>query len=276
MTDDECVRFLQWALPRLHLSWRGFRRVRRQVCRRVERRRRELGLPDLAAYRDYLEERPGEWAALDELCRVTISRFCRDRGAFAFLEQEVLPVLAADALAAGRGSLEAWSAGCASGEEPYTLAVVWELALAPRFPGLELRVVATDVDEAVLRRAREACYTETSLKELRDAWRDRAFVRRDGLYCLRPELARNVAFRRHDVRGEPPGGPFDLVLCRNLAFTYFDLELQRDVSRRLAGCLRPGGALVVGAHEAVPEGVAGLVRWPGTRGVYRVSAPAGR
>ena len=58
MTDDECVRFLQWALPRLHLSWRGFRRVRRQVCRRVERRCRGLGLPDLAAYRDYLEERP--------------------------------------------------------------------------------------------------------------------------------------------------------------------------------------------------------------------------
>lgn len=276
MTDDECVRFLQWALPRLHLSWRGFRRVRRQVCRRVERRCRGLGLPDLAAYRDYLEERPGEWAALDGLCRITISRFCRDRGAFAFLDQEVLPALAAGALAAGRGSLEVWSAGCASGEEPYTLAVMWELALAPRFPGLELRVVATDLDEAVLRRAREACYAESSLKELRGAWRDRAFVRRDGLYCLRPELARKVAFRSHDVRGEPPGGPFDLVLCRNLAFTYFDLELQRDVAGRLAGCLRPGGALVLGAHEAVPEGVAGLVRWPGTRGVYQVSAPAGR
>ena len=60
------------------------------MCRRVERRCRGLGLPDLAAYRDYLEERPGEWAALDGLCRVTISHFCRDRGAFAFLDQEVL------------------------------------------------------------------------------------------------------------------------------------------------------------------------------------------
>ena len=89
MKDTECVEFLRWALPRLHLSWPGFRKVRRQVCRRVERRRQELGLADVAAYRARLEERAEEWAVLDGLCRVTISRFYRDRGLWDFLERDI-------------------------------------------------------------------------------------------------------------------------------------------------------------------------------------------
>ena len=269
MKDTECVEFLRWALPRLHLSWPGFRKVRRQVCRRVERRRQELGLADVAAYRARLEERAEEWAVLDGLCRVTISRFYRDRGLWDFLEREALPELAAGAAGRGDAALEAWSAGCASGEEPYTLAVMWALAPPSRFPGLELHVLATDVDEDVLRRAREACYAASSLRDVPEPWRSRAFAERDGLLCLRPELARDVTFARHDVRDEPPGGPFDLVLCRNLAFTYFDPDLQRAVGDRLAGCLHPGGALVLGAHESMPAGVRGLAPWSERFRVYR-------
>jgi len=272
MSDADCVAFLQWALPRLHLSWRGFRKVRRQVCRRVERRRGELGLADLAAYRAYLEQRSEEWGRFDEFCRITISRFYRDRGVFGFLEREVLPALAREAIARGESAVRAWSAGCASGEEPYTLTVVWELALAPLFPSLALHVLATDLDETMLRRAHEACYEPSSLKELPEHWRERAFVQRDGLYCLRAQFRRRVRLLRHDVRGAPPRGPFDLVFCRNLAFTYFDPELQREVARGLTASLHPGGALIVGAHEAVPEGVAGLAPWPGIRCVYRTCA----
>lgn len=268
MSDADCVQFLQWALPQLRMRWPGFRRVRRQVCRRIERRRQELGLADLAAYRVYLRAHPEEWRTLDGLCLVTISRFFRDQEIFAFLEHEVLPALAREAV--GRaGPLQAWSAGCASGEEPYTLALLWELGVGTSFPGLSLHVLATDLDEAVIRRARAACYSAGSLRDLPNAWRARAFVPRDDLWCLRPELRRNVTLLRHDVRAGPPDGPFDLLLCRNLALTYFDLELQREVCGRLAACLHPGGALVVGVHESLPEGIAGLAPWPGGRGVYR-------
>jgi chemotaxis protein methyltransferase CheR len=83
MSDSQCVVFLQWALPRLRVRWAGFRKVRRQVCRRVWRRARELGLADLVAYRAYLEEHPEEWALLDSMARITISRFYRDRGCLA-------------------------------------------------------------------------------------------------------------------------------------------------------------------------------------------------
>src|SRR5688572_10367475 len=93
MTDAECVDLLQWALPRLGLRWQGFRKVRRQVCRRLSRRIAELGLSEAGSYRAYLESNEQEWDALAALCRVTISRFWRDRAVFEALRDEVLPQL---------------------------------------------------------------------------------------------------------------------------------------------------------------------------------------
>jgi chemotaxis protein methyltransferase CheR len=170
MNDSECVAFLQWALPQLGLRWDGFRKVRRQVCKRLSRRLAELGLSDLNAYRGHLERDRAEWAVLDALTHVTISRFHRDRHVFAALQRDVIPVLAAAAQARGSHAVEVWSAGCASGEEPYTLAIMWELELARRFPSLTLRVLATDIDDAMLVRARRACYDDGSLKELPERW----------------------------------------------------------------------------------------------------------
>jgi chemotaxis protein methyltransferase CheR len=265
--DAECVEFLRWALPRLRMRWAGFRKVRRQVCRRVERRIRDLGLADVGAYRAFLESTPKEWQHLDGLCHVTISRFNRDRCVFEFLEREVLPELAARA--ASRGEVvEALSVGCASGEEPYSLVLAWEYGIRPSIPAA-LHVRAGDIDEAMIHRARAASYEFGSLRALPESRRRRAFVHRGGRYHLRPRFRRLVTIERHDVRDPTPAGTYDLVLCRNLAFTYFDLELHREVARRLALALRPRGALVIGSHEALPEGVAGLVPWCERLGVFR-------
>jgi len=176
------VEFLQWALPRAGLRWAGFRKVRRQVLRRVRRRLGTLGLSDLDEYREFLETHPSEWDEFVALTPVTISRFYRDRAVFEVLEGVVLPALGAP--------VRAWSAACASGEEPYTLALL----------GVD-DVLATDIDPAMLRRA--------------DA-----------------------------------------------------LNVQAAVLERLAGALRPGGALVAGLHEQLP---AGLEPWPGARAVFRFS-----
>ena len=80
MKDSECIGFLRWALPRLGLRWPGFRKVRRQVCKRIARRARELGLADVSGYRLPLDSHAPEWDALAALCTVSISRFYRDRG----------------------------------------------------------------------------------------------------------------------------------------------------------------------------------------------------
>jgi len=269
MNDTQCVAFLQWALPQLGMRWAGYRKVRRQVCNRARRRASELGLSDLSGYRMYLEAHSEEWAVLDSLTPITISRFYRDHGTFDFLAQEVLPALAAQAREDGRDTLKVWSAGCASGEEPYTLAIIWELELAGWFPTIALRILATDVHPAMLDRARRACYSDGSMRELPGRWRTEAFEVRGQLYCLRARYKQGVTIAHHDIRTDPPDGPFDLVLCRNLAFTYFESGLQETIGGRLASWLRPAGALVLGAHEQLPADLPEFGPWDGHHDVYR-------
>jgi chemotaxis protein methyltransferase CheR len=272
MRDRDCVALLDWMLPTLGLRWAGFRRVRRQVCKRVSRRLAELGLETTGDYREYLRAHPEEWQIADSLCTVTITRFYRDKGVFAYLGGTVLPEFGARATRAGRTELRAWSAGCGSGEEPYTLGLVWRFEVAAKLPGLELRILATDVDEDLLERAHEAAYPSACLRDLPEPWRAAAFEKTSGGYRLDPSYRKNVTFRRHDLRKAPPMGPFDVVLCRNVAFTYFDETLQIETARRLRGALIEGGALVLGRHEALPPGAAGFSVWSATHNVYRASA----
>ncbi len=270
MKDADCVAFLQWALPQLGLHWPGFRKVRRQVCRRIAARLRALELADAAAYRGHLKSHSGEWPALAALCTVTISRFYRDREVFDCLGAAVLPALAAAALERGAARLECWSAGCASGEEPYTLAIQWRMALAARFPGLALHVLGTDVDEALLERARAARYRSSSVEALPAAWREQAFERRGRLLCLRDAFRAGVELERQDLAAELPQRQFDLILCRNLAFTYFGAALARRALEHLTSRSRPGGALVIGVHENLPS-FDSFVPWPDCRAVFRRS-----
>jgi chemotaxis protein methyltransferase CheR len=268
MRDADCTAFLQWALPQLDMHWPGFRKVRRQVCKRVRRRIDALGLSGFDAYRERLESDAQEWQVLDQFCHVTISRFLRDRGVFDCLRTSILPAIAERARSEGRDA-RCWSAGCASGEEPYTLGLLWHEAVAARFPGVRLEILATDVDPAMLRRARAATYEHSSLRELPMPWRERGFLRRGGRYVLRAEHRRLVTVRRHELRGPAPAAPFDLVLCRNLAFTYFGCALQHHVIGELVRVLRPGGALVIGLHEELPDPAPELQPWPDARAVYR-------
>ncbi len=252
MTDAECVDFLQWCLPRLGLRWAGFRKVRRQVCKRLRRRISDLRLANVAAYRGYLSDHDEEWPLLDGLCRITISRFYRDRSIFEVLGSEFLPAFAHRAGAGGR-PLSAWSAGCASGEEVYSLKLLWDLDTGRHYPETGLTVVGTDYDPVLLHRARRGCYPSGSLRELPAGWRAAAFERRNDAYCLRTDHRSGIAFRKQDLRRRMPRGPFDLVLCRNLAFTYFAPSLQEKVLERVVGRLHPGGALVIGGHETLPD-----------------------
>ncbi len=258
MKDQDCVQFLQWALPRLHMRWPGFRKVHGQVCKRLSARIRELSLPDITAYRDYLEQHPGEWQVLDSLCRINISRFYRDRGVFDFLKEEVLPELARTAMEQNEKELRCWSIGCASGEEPYTLAILWKYVVQPRYPSLALSIIATDADPVMLERGRRGCYTAGGLKELPKSWKEQSFTRTGDEYCLQSEERGMVAFFEQDIRSSEPEGMFHLILCRNAAFTYFDEGLQRELLEKIGSKLFPGGVLVLGIHESLPPGSKGF------------------
>ncbi len=269
MKTTECVAFLQWALPQLRMRWPGFRKVRRQVCRRIRRRLGELELPDTTAYRMYLERNPAEWRVLDDACRITISRFYRDRGIFENLQHVVLPALVSTARERGADALSCLSVGCASGEEVYSLKLLWEYGLTGDHAGLRLGIVAIDSHPELLERARRGCYAAGSLKDLPESWRRGAFEPSDDLQCLRQGFRTGVSFTLGDVRRELPRGPFDLVLCRNLVFTYFEESLQREILGHLHARMRDAAALVVGIHESLPLPHTGFRPWDGVRCTYR-------
>ena len=269
MKDRDCTQFLQWSLPQLRMRWQGFQKVRGQVCKRIDRRLHELGLAEISGYQSYLQEQADEWNVLDSLCRVTISRFYRDREVFRFLEREVLVKLSSAAIARGETELRCWSIGCASGEEPYTLAILWDRETGSQFKALNIKILATDADPGMIGRAEEGCYSSNSLADLPAKWKADSFDRQGDICCIKAEERDKVAFSLQDIRRDVPEGLFHLILCRNLVFTYFDSSLQQEVLLRVKEKLMPGGALVIGVHESLPAGFGGLTVWMGSPGVYR-------
>jgi chemotaxis protein methyltransferase CheR len=231
----------------------------------------ELQLDDFAAYRARLEADPTEWRAFDECCHITISRFFRDRGVFEVLRGRVLPDIAARARRERRAA-RMWSAGCASGEEPYTLKILWDLDVAGSFPDVSLAIIATDVDRTMLARAREGCFEAGSLHELPLHCVSQAFDQVGPLFCVKPRHREEIEFRYQDLRVATPALSFDLILCRYVAFTYFALPLQQQVLARIVDRLSPDGYLAIGTHERLPGDAPDLMPLAGAPQIFEKRA----
>jgi chemotaxis methyl-accepting protein methylase len=208
------------------------------------------------AVRARARRRPGEYERLLDALTINVTRLFRDRDAWAALDASVVAPL----VDAG-GPLRAWSAGCASGEEPYSVAALVHarLAAAGRLDALErVRVLGTDVDPRALAAARggalpAAAFAETA-PELRDRYfppHQRRAVPGGTVADVAPELRGMVDFARHDLlREPPPEGPWDLVTCRNVVI-YFDRASQDALFERFHGALAPGGVLFLGKVETL-------------------------
>ncbi len=235
--------FLKETLPGLGYDWRRHRR--RAVRRKLLARMRELGVSEFEDYRLLLSDDPHELLIFKRLLPVTISRFYRDPGVFDTLRDRVLP-----ALIERRGRVEIWSAGAASGEEPYTLAMI-----AMRyFPGIAIAITATDIDQVCIERARAGVYQESSLRRLPAELREGFFTKARGGWHISADIIGRVRFIEHDILSDEPPDMMDLVLCRNLAFTYFGPGLRERTVRLLHSAIRPGGYLVIGRTESLPPG----------------------
>lgn len=242
--DEDVASLLATFGPRLGLRPAGFRRNLGQVRKRVARRMREVGAREVREYAARLEADPAERAAFDGLCRVTISRFLRDRAIFAALEPRLVE------LARSARPLRLWSAGCASGEEPYSLAALMEFGVRGAVPDAAYEILATDIDPELLERARQGVYRRATLRELPPEWIERGFEGGEPLR-VRELLRAHVRFAAQDLRREWPPGPFHVIACRNVAFTYFDEPTQGRVLAELLARLRPEGYLVIGAEESL-------------------------
>ena len=268
MKDESCICFLQWALPRLQMRWPGFKKVRAQVCKRLGRRLEELQLADLKSYRMYLQDNPLEWHIVDSMCRITISRFYRDKRVYSSIRSHVFPELIENTRQRGDKTFFCWCVGVASGEEPYSVSLLWDLYGLER-KGIDLKILATEVDQLMINRARKGCYPASSISELPSKIKTLAFTQKDTQFCLHEQFKKRVQILQQDIRNAQPDSTFHLILCRNLVFTYFSQELQEEIAQQILLRLKPGGCLIIGSQEELPGSLPGLVPWLPGQKIYR-------
>jgi chemotaxis methyl-accepting protein methylase len=240
--------FLKETAPLFGLHWRPFQR--RGVKRRIEKRIVEVGFSNFDEYLLRVQKDPEEQSYLSKTLTVTISRFFRDREIFDLLENSIIPTIIKNKKE--RYEFKIWSIGCASGEEPYSLLLLWKEKFEKVYPQIHLSILATDINEKLLERAKEGKYKKTSLKEIPEEVLRRFFKIGNGFYILDQSLREGVEFRRHDIIHEEPFLGMDIVFCRNLTFTYFSKETQMRVLKKIVGSLNEEGYLIIGKDESLP------------------------
>jgi chemotaxis methyl-accepting protein methylase len=238
--------FLKEATALLGLQWRPLHR--KGIKRKVERRVAEIGLSGFEEYLLGVRKDSEEQRLLSKTLTVTISRFFRDREVFDTLTQSIVP----DLLKEDTGELRIWCIGCASGEEPYSLALLWKENFEQTWAQVHLSILATDIDENLLKRAREGTYKKSSLREVPEGSVGKFFRKEGESYILDRSLRESIEFKKHDILHEEPFLGMDIVLCRNLAFTYFCKESQIEVLRKMATSLKEKRFLVIGKEENLP------------------------
>jgi chemotaxis methyl-accepting protein methylase len=229
------------------------------LAARIRGRLLAAGVASADEYVRRLVETPAEADLLVEALTIKVSHFFRDPLAFEYLRERVLPVLLArTTVVPGEPGLRVWSAGCAHGEEPYSLAILLHELLQQNGSGLEPVLFATDVDAPALAQAQAAFYPAASLANVRHGLMAAAFLPAGAGFRVRPEVAARVRFSVHDMldpRSAAPAesvfGSFDLILCRNLLI-YFQPDYQAIICEKLFRALAPGGFLMLGSTENLP------------------------
>ncbi len=221
----------------------GYKRA--SLTRRINRRLQSLGLRRYEEYQDYLVMHPGEFTTLFNTILINVTKFFRDADAWEYLQREVLPRIVA---AKPTGPLRAWCAGCASGEEAYTLAILFAEVLGIEQFRHRVKIYATDVDEEALAAGRQASYSSADVESLPAGLLDRYFERQGQNHVVVKELRRSVIFGRNDLVQDAPISHVDVLTCRN-TLMYFNAETQYQILQRLHFALEPDGVLLLGKAE---------------------------
>jgi two-component system, chemotaxis family, CheB/CheR fusion protein len=216
--------------------------------RRIERR---MGLAALATMPAYLEQLRSDPAELEQLAKdllINVTSFFRDTAVFDLLANKIVPDMVRDQ--PPDRPLRIWIAGCSSGEEAYSLAMLFREAIIASKRDIKLQVFASDVDADAIATARLGLYPESVATQIAPERLARFFVKEDHGYCVSPELRAAVVFTVQDVLSDPPFSRLDLISCRNLLI-YLGPEAQAKVIALFHFALREGGTLLLGSAETV-------------------------
>ncbi len=213
-----------------------------RMKRRIEMLIRKYNCKSYKEYLDMiLKDNKKKDEFLDKLT-INVTEFFRNPDKWQELKDKFIPQL----LKESGTRFKAWSAGCSSGEEPYTLAMVLEELKAPQ----SAKVIATDIDMGVLTHAQVGEYEERSMVSTPQEYIQKYFIVRDGRYIVKPNVKARVVFKRHNLLQDPFEKGFDLIMCRNVVI-YFEMEAKDQLYRRFSESLRPGGLLFVGNTERI-------------------------
>ena len=243
--DDE--RGLEALLVHLQSSrgfdFHGYKRV--SLARRISRRMTMLGIATYGDYLDFIQVHPDEIPQLFNMVLINVTAFYRDPAAWEALSKHIEGILAARA---ADSPIRVWSAGVASGEESYTLAMVFAELLGMESLGKRVKIYATDVDEDALSQARMATYPARSVEGLSPDLVAKYFTAAGSMFTIHKDLRRVVLFGRHDLLQDAPISRIDVLACRN-ALMYFNAEAQTRVLTHLHFALAPDGVLFLGKAE---------------------------
>ncbi|WP_372347250.1 CheR family methyltransferase [Streptomyces sp. KL116D] len=243
-TDEELEGLLEFLRDARGFDFSGYKRS--SLGRRIRKRMSDVGIDSYADYRDQLETNAGEFGALFNTILINVTSVFRDADAWTFLQREVVPELLAQV--GGDEEIRVWSAGCSSGEEAYSLAIMFAEALGLEEALNRVKIYGTDVDDEALRDARSGLYPAKTLEPLAPELRDKYFEQNGSQFSFRSDLRRRVIFGRHDITRDAPISRLDLLVCRN-TLMYFNVEAQTQIIDRFHFALREGGYLFLGKAE---------------------------
>jgi two-component system, chemotaxis family, CheB/CheR fusion protein len=242
--DLDFENLLQYLRINRGFDFSGYKRS--SLMRRVSKYMQALNIDNFPNYQDYLEVHPDEFKNLFNTILINVTAFFRDDSAWEYLSKEVIPNILKNKLK--DEPIRVWSAGCASGEEAYTLAIVIaEILGIDNFRG-RVKIYATDVDEEALSQARQAIYPAKSLHVVPLQLRDKYFDVVGKNYVFRQDLRRSVIFGRHDLLQDAPISRLDLLVCRN-TLMYFNSETQGRIINRFHFGINDHGYLFLGKAE---------------------------
>lgn len=216
------------------------------LMRRIQKRMQMVNIESFLGYIEYLEVHPAEFAQLFGMILINVTSFFRDQAAWDYVTSDVLPRLLG--LKGQNDVIRIWSAGCASGEETYTLTMLMAELLGIEQFHQRVRIYATDVDIDALNRARQAVYSAHDLLNVPDNLKEKYFESGEHQFSFRKDLRRAVIFGRHDLFQDAPISRIDLLVCRN-TLMYFNAEAQQRILTRFHFALNPGGYLFLGKAE---------------------------
>jgi len=254
-------------LERFALSPEGYRKVRKGVQKRIVRHMQALRCPSMKVYLERLQTDGDAEREARRLMDVSISRLFRDGPLWRTLEEEILPSLIAE----HPGGLRAWSVGCALGQEPYSLRILWALLAEKTSAMPPLELWATDVNPAYLERAIEGIYPPGALARIPAEAKTR-FFRPAGRASFRvvDALPEGIRWKLHDLTADPPPArDFHIIFLRNNLLTYYRDEIVKESLPAIVGSLAPGGILVIGQKERLPGFLKGFHPHPEVSCLYR-------